>query len=67
MTEFERMQEFSKGALIAELEVIKLEIEKLNNTDYGSIFSYESHEGARDMQDDIIDIIDEHISKLEGE
>ena len=25
MTEFERMQEFSKGALIAELEVIKSE------------------------------------------
>lgn len=28
MTEFERMQEFSKGALIAELEIIKYEIKE---------------------------------------
>lgn len=33
-------------------------IEKINPVDYGSMFSYESHNGARDMQRDILDILD---------
>lgn len=40
------------------LDDIKAEIEKLNSVDYGSMFSYESHNGARDMKRDILDIID---------
>ena len=52
---------------IEELEKLRAEIEKLNNTDYGSMFSYESHKGAGDMQDDIINIIDRHIAELKGE
>lgn len=41
-------------------------IEKLNPVDYGSIFSYESHNGARDMKRDILDILD-NIGKAESE
>lgn len=37
------------------------EIEKLNPVDYGSIYSYESHRGAGEMQRDILDIIDKYI------
>lgn len=40
------------------LDDVKAEIEKLNPVDYGSMFSYESHNGARDMKRDILDIID---------
>lgn len=40
------------------LNNIKAEIEKLNPVDYGSMFSYESHTGARDMQRDILQILD---------
>lgn len=47
------------------LEKIRTEIEKLNPVDYGSIYSYESHNGARDMKDDVLTIIDE--CKLESE
>lgn len=31
------------------LDKIRAEIEELNPVDYGSIYSYESHNGARDM------------------
>jgi hypothetical protein len=69
---YEQLEKQSNGTdlkefAIAELEKIKAEIEKLNNTDYGSMFSYESHKGAGDMQDDIINIIERHIDELEGE
>lgn len=37
---------------------IRTEINKLNPVDYGSIYSYESHDGAREMKEDILDIID---------
>lgn len=37
------------------------EIEKLNPVDYGSIYSYESHRGAEEMQRDILDIIVKYI------
>lgn len=37
------------------------EIEKLNPVDYGSIYSYESHKGAEEMQRDILNIIDKYI------
>lgn len=37
------------------------EIEKLNPVDYGSIYSYESHKGAEEMQKDILNIIDKYI------
>ena len=40
------------------LNDVKAEIEKLNPVDYGSIFSYESHNGAKDMQRDILEILD---------
>lgn len=45
------------------IENIKAEIEQLNPVDYGSMFSYESHNGARDMKEDIIKIIDRHIGE----
>lgn len=48
------------------LDDVKTEIEKLNPVDYGSMFSYESHNGARDMKRDILDIIDD-IGKVESE
>ena len=67
MLHFSEKLELSRNAKIQELENIKAEIEKLNNTDYGSMFSYEAHKGAGDMQDDIIGIIERHISNLEGE
>jgi DNA-directed RNA polymerase subunit F len=43
------------------LSKIVEEIEKLNPVDYGSIYSYESHRGAGEMQRDILDIIDKYI------
>jgi hypothetical protein len=42
------------------LEKIRAEIEKLNPVDYGSIYSYESHYGAKEMQNDVLDIIDKY-------
>lgn len=44
-----------KGIL---LDDVKAEIEKLNPVDYGSMFSYESHNGAKDMQIDVLQILD---------
>ena len=67
MLHFSEKLELSRNAKIQELENIKAEIEKLNNTDYGSMFSYEAHKGAGDMQDDIVGIIDKHIAELELE
>lgn len=45
----------------AMLSKIIEEIEKLNPVDYGSIYSYESHKGAEEMQRDILNIIDKYI------
>lgn len=45
----------------AMLSKIVEEIEKLNPVDYGSIYSYESHEGAEEMQRDVLNIIDKYI------
>ena len=45
------------------LDDIRKEIEQLNPVDYGSMFSYESHNGAKDMKRDALDIIDKHIGK----
>ena len=57
MTEFERMQEFSKGALIAELEVIKYEmLLKRDSVDlFQSAFNWN------------IELIEKHIAELKGE
>ncbi len=48
------------------IEDVKAEIEKLNPVDYGSMFSYESHNGAKDMQRDVLQILD-NIDKAESE
>ena len=40
------------------LDDVISKIEKLNPVDYGSMFSYESHNGARDMQRDVLQILD---------
>lgn len=40
------------------LEKIRAEIEELNPVDYGSIYSYESHNGARNMKNNVLAIID---------
>ena len=57
MTEFERMQEFAKGALIAELEVIKYEmLLKRDSVDlFQSAFNWN------------IELIEKHIAELKGE
>ena len=62
--EVEHGHDFKPYILIANstsLEDIKAEIESLNPVDYGSMFSYESHNGAKDMKNDIINILDKHI------
>ena len=48
------------------LEDVISKIEKLNPVDYGSMFSYESHNGAKDMKRDILEILD-NIGKAESE
>lgn len=48
------------------LDKIRSEIEKLNPVDYGSIYSYESHNGARDMKQDALQIIDKYRVESEG-
>ena len=45
------------------LDKIRAEIEMLNPVDYGSIFSYESHTGAKDMKSDVLEIIDKHMER----
>lgn len=47
------------------LDKIRVDIEKLNPVDYGSISSYESHNGARDMKEDVLSIIDKYIKESE--
>ena len=47
------------------LENIRAEIEKLNPVDYGSIYSYESHYGAKEMQNDVLEIIDKYAESEE--
>lgn len=42
------------------LDKIREEIENLNPVDYGSMFSYESHNGAKYMKDDVLCIIDRY-------
>lgn len=49
-----------RDRLLGVLDKIKAEIEKLNPVDYGSMYSYESHHGARDMKRDVLEIIDEY-------
>ena len=49
-----------RDRLLGVLEKIRTEIEKLNPVDYGSMYSYESHNGARDMKRDVLEIIDEY-------
>ena len=48
------------------LDDVMAEIENLNPVDYGSMFSYESHNGAKDMQRDILRILD-NIGEAESE
>lgn len=47
------------------LDEIRAEIEKLNPVDYGSMFSYESHNGAMYMKDDVLEIIDKYKAESE--
>ena len=47
------------------LDEIRAEIEKLNPIDYGSMFSYESHNGAMYMKDDVLEIIDRYKAESE--
>lgn len=47
------------------LDKIRTEIEELNPVDYGSMFSYESHNGAKYMKDDVLQIIDRHREEAE--
>ena len=49
------------------LDEIRAEIEKLNPVDYGSMFSYESHNGAMYMKDDVLEIIDKYKAESEVE
>ena len=53
-----------RDRLLNALDRIRAEIEKLNPVDYGSIYSYESHYGAREMQNDVLEIINKY---AEGE
>lgn len=54
-----------KDEMLDIIDDIKAEIEQLNPVDYGSMFSYESHNGAKDMKRDVLDIIDRHIGGKE--
>ena len=47
------------------LDKIRAEIGELNPVDYGSIYSYESHNGARYMKDDVLYIIDKYKAESE--
>lgn len=54
-----------RDRLLGVLEKIREEIEKLNPVDYGSMYSYESHNGARDMKQDVLEIIDKYKAESE--
>lgn len=60
MTEFERMQEFSKGALIAELEKVRAKIIKKANSGQWSEPTIYGMQKA-------VFIIDNELSELKGE
>lgn len=47
------------------LDKITDEIEKLNYVDYGSMYSFESHQGAREMKADVLQIIDKYKAESE--
>ena len=51
--------------LQAAIEDIKAEIEKLNPVDYSFISPYKCHNGASEMQEDVLEIIDKHTSGKE--
>lgn len=65
--EYARVDESGEPIIIDEAEKlvtlneIREEIAKLNPTDYGSAYSWESHKGAKLMQRDILEIIDKYI------
>ena len=63
MTEFERMQEFSKGALIAELEDIKAEITTIKHEYWQDFAKFDRAKGMEET----IEILNNHIAKLKGE
>lgn len=46
------------------LDKIQSEIEALNPVDCVSIYSYEGHEGARDMKSDVLRILDKYIEEI---
>ena len=63
MTEFDRMQEFAKGALIAKLEMIKAEIKDF-------AFDYDDFSPDKELVvdlDKIEEVFNKHISELKGE
>ena len=45
------------------IEKIKKKIEELNPVDFGSMFSYEAHRGAADMQKVCLDIIERYMEE----
>jgi len=63
MTEFERMQEFAKGALIAKLEMIKAEIGRIETEEGGDFLE----RPAIDIIYEAQKILDKHISELKGD
>lgn len=56
-----------RDRLLGVLDKIRLEIEKLSPVDYGSIYSYESHNGARDMKQDVLAILDKYKAESRNE
>ena len=60
MTEIERMQEFSKGALIIELEKIRQEIYDIEEPDH-------DFEGFYYCFEEALKIIDKELTELKGE
>lgn len=70
MTEFERMQEFAKGALITELEKVKAEILEHHCIKcYDTCETYCPYSDCIESKDVIEDlqIIDKYIEELKGE
>ena len=60
MTDFERMQEFSKGALIIELEKVRQEIYDIEEPDH-------DFEGFYYCFEEALKIIDKELAELKGE
>lgn len=42
-----------------EYENVRRKIENINPVDFGSIFSYASHQGAKEMKKEILNILDD--------